>query len=167
MWRGEPGLSGAGAESSPGIRRFPRGAWAPNSDRRDVRGPKPVHRRVLPRGELAGAGANPWLCPQARHAGHLGSSRPAQGGAGLSVGARRARAVCAASTTGPTGKAKATRGPGPRAGCEACGSVFAPCPSSAARAGGATRWPPSWPSRWPPSSPGTTAPLRSASSLKG
>ena len=31
MWRGEPGLSGAGAESSPGIRRFPRGAWASNS----------------------------------------------------------------------------------------------------------------------------------------
>ena len=42
---------------------------------------------------------------------------------------------CAASTTGPSGEAKATRDRGPRAGCAACGSVFASCRSSAGRPG--------------------------------
>ena len=48
---------------------------------------------VLPGGELAGAGANPGLCPQARHARDLGPARQTEGGPGLPAGARCARAA--------------------------------------------------------------------------
>ena len=39
-----------------------RNAWPSNSDRRNLRRSGPLHRRVLPGGELAGAGPHPRLC---------------------------------------------------------------------------------------------------------
>ena len=89
----EPGLSGPGVECSPAERRHACGARTVGPACRDLRGPKPVHRRVLPGGELAGAGANPGLCPQARHARDLGPARETEGGPGLPAGARCARAA--------------------------------------------------------------------------
>ena len=62
--RGEPRFAGAGAEPSPALGRLPRNAWPSNSDRRNLRRSGPLHRRVLPGGELAGAGPHPRLCPQ-------------------------------------------------------------------------------------------------------
>ena len=164
--RGEPRFAGAGAEPSPALGRLPRNAWPSNSDRRNLRRSGPLHRRVLPGGELAGAGPHPRLCPQARHARDLGPPRQTEGGPGLPAGPRRARANCAASTMPQSGEAKATRDRGPLIDCEACGSVFMVCPISAARAGDAIRWPPSWPSRSPRSLPDTTVRPQSASSPK-
>ena len=140
--RGEPRFAGAGAEPSPALGRLPRNAWAPDFDRRDVRGSKPIHRGMLPGGELASAGANPRLCPQAWHARDLGPPRQTEGGSGLPAGPRRARAALPPRMP-QSGEAKATRDRGPLIDCEACGSVFMVCPISAARAGGAIRWPPS------------------------
>ena len=91
--RGEPRFAGAGAEPSPALGRLPRNAWPSNSDRRNLRRSGPLHRRVLPGGELAGAGPHPRLCPQARHARDLGPPRQTQGGPGLPAGPRRARAT--------------------------------------------------------------------------
>ena len=48
---------------------------------------------MLPGGELASAGANPRLCPQAWHARDLGPPRQTEGGSGLPAGPRRARAA--------------------------------------------------------------------------
>ena len=154
---GESGLAGVGAEPSPALRRLPHRARPSGVDRRDVRGHQPLRWDVLPGGELATVGANPRLCPPARHAGDLGSPRETEGDLCLPAGARCARAALAASTMRRSGKAKATRGLGPRSGCEACGSVCTACPISAAPAGGAIRWRPSWPSRSPRSWPDTAA----------
>ena len=91
--RGEPRFAGAGAEPSPALGRLPRNAWAPDPDRRNVHRSQPLHWGVLPGGELASAGANPRLCPQARHARDLGPPRQTEGGSGLPAGPRRARAA--------------------------------------------------------------------------
>ena len=89
----KPRFAGAGAEPSPALGRLPRNAWPSNSDRRNLRRSGPLHRRVLPGGELAGAGPHPRLCPQARHARDLGPPRQTEGGPGLPAGPRRARAT--------------------------------------------------------------------------
>ena len=75
------------------LRRLSGNAWPSNSDRRNLRRSGPLHRRVLPGGELAGAGPHPRLCPQARHARDLGPPRQTEGGPGLPAGPRRARAT--------------------------------------------------------------------------
>ena len=145
----EPRFAGARAESSPALRRLPRNPWPSDPHRRDVRGHKPFHGRLLPGGEPAAVGPHPRLCPQARHAQDLGPARWTEG----DPESTRSRATRAsgfpASTMHRSGKAKATRTCGPLSDCEACSGVCMGCPIFAARAGDAIRLPPSWPSRAP------------------
>ena len=114
-----------GSEPSPALGRLPRNAWPSNSDRRNLRRSGPLHRRVLPGGELAGAGPHPRFARKPARP-RPGSPTQTEGGPGLP--AARARATV-----------RLTIKVVDRPSSKPVGVMV--CPISAARAGGAIRWP--------------------------